>query len=121
MVTAELNQGLTFLAYTTGIIVFIVGAMLVKVLFDVSKLTQNLNETAVLVKNELEPTLKNINKSVSIISGMIIKTDENMQKVKAFISKTPLKFISQVSQFSGKAAKGFFGGLCTAFKYFSKK
>ena len=53
MVTAELNQGLTFLAYTTGIIVFIVGAMLVKVLFDVSKLTQNLNETAVLVKNEL--------------------------------------------------------------------
>ena len=38
METAQLYQGLTFLSYATGVIVILVGVMLVKVLFDVSKL-----------------------------------------------------------------------------------
>ena len=121
MATAELYQGLTFLSYSTGVIVILVGVMLVKVLFDLSKLTRNIDETTTIVKTELEPTLKNVNKSVEIVSGMIIKTDESVQKVRNFLSKTPLKLIGQISKLSGKAAKGFLGGLCSAFKTFSKK
>lgn len=121
MANAELYQGLTFLSYSTGIIVILVGVMLVKVLFDLSNLTKNLNETTTIVKTELEPTLKNINKSVEIVSRMIIKTDASVQKVREFLSKTPLKLIGQVSKLSGKATKGFFGGLCSAFKMFAKK
>ena len=121
MATTELYQGLTFLSYSTGIIVILVGVMLVKVLFDISKLTRNVDETTTIVKTELEPTLKNINKSVEIVSGMIIKTDASIQKVRDFISKTPLKLVGQLTKLSGKAAKGFFGGLCSAFKTFSKK
>ena len=121
MATAELYQGLTFLSYATGVIVILVGVMLVKVLFDVSKLTRNIDETTTIVKTEIEPTLKNINKSVEIVSGIVIKTDENIQKVKQFLSKTPLKLIGQISKLSGKATKGFFSGLCSAFKMFSKK
>ena len=121
MATTELYQGLTFLSYATVIIVILVGIMLVKVLFDISRLTKNIDETTTIVKTEIEPTLKNINKSVEIVSGMIIKTDANIQKVKDFISKTPLKLVGQISKLSGKAAKGFFGGLCSAFKMFNKK
>ena len=121
MATTELYQGLPFLSYATGVIVILVGIMLVKVLFDISKLTRNIDETTTIVKTELEPTLKNINKSVEIVSGVIIKTDENIQKIRSFLSKTPLKLIGQVSKLSGKAAKGFFGGLCSAFKMFAKK
>ena len=77
--------------------------------------------TATIIKTELEPTLKNINKSVEIVSGVIIKTDESIQKLRGFLSKTPLKLLGQVSKLSGKAAKGFFSGLCSAFKLFSKK
>lgn len=121
METAQLYQGLTFLSYSTGVIVILVGAMLVKVLYDISKLTRNVDETATIIKTELEPTLKNINKSVEIVSGIIIKADNAVNKVKGFISKTPLKLIGQLSMATGKAAKGFFGGLCTAFKMFCKK
>ena len=121
MATPELYQGLTFLSYATGVIVILVGMMLVKVLFDISKLTRNIDETATIIKTELEPTLKNINKSVEIVSGVIIKTDESIQKFREFISKTPLKLIGQFSKLSGKAAKGFWGGLCSAFKLFGKK
>ena len=95
--------------------------MMAKVLFDVSKLTRNIDETTTIIKTELEPTLKNVNKSVEIVSGIIIKTDAGIQRVRDFISKTPLKLVGKITKLSGKAAKGFFGGLCSAFKTFSKK
>ena len=110
----HLYQSLTFLAYATGIIVILVGAMAVKVLFDLSKLAVNINETTNIIKEELLPTLKNVNKTVEIVSGIIIKTDAGINKVKDFISKSPLGFITKVSS-------GFWSGLCTAFKIFSKK
>ncbi len=121
MEIAQLYQSLTFLAYATGVIIVLVGIMLVKVLFDVSKLTKNINETTTIVKTELEPTLKNVNKSVEIVSGIVIKTDEGINKVKDFIANSPLKILTKLSSFGGSVAKGFFGGLCTALKSRKKK
>ena len=121
MDNTQLYHGLTFLSYATGIIVILVGVMLVKLLFDLSKLTKNIDETTTIVKTELEPTLKNVNKSVEIVSGLIIKTDDGLKKVKEFMSKTPFKVLGKLTSLTGKATKGFFTGLCTAFKYFAKK
>ena len=121
MEIGQLYQGLTFLAYATGIIVILVGIMLVKVLFDLSKLTSNINDTANTVKEELVPTLKNVNKSVEIVSGVIIKADEGVNKVKEFIANSPLKILAKLSTIGGTVAKGFFGGLCAGLKAFGKK
>ena len=121
MYTVQLNNSLVFLSYATGIIVLVVGVMLAKLLFDLSSLTKNVNKTVSIAKNELEPTLKNINKSVEIVSGVIIKTDENIKKVKSFMAKTPLKLLGGIFKLSNKASKGFWTGICTAFKMFSKK
>ena len=119
--TTHLYQGLTFLTYATGIIIILVGSMLVKVLFDLSKLTKNIDDTKTIVKRELEPTLKNVNKSVEIISGVIIKADQGVTKVREFLSTTPFKILGNITKLTRKATKGFFGGLCSAFKMFSKK
>ena len=121
METANLYQGLTFLAYATGAIIIIVGVMLVKVLFDLSKLTKNVDETATVIKTELIPTLQNINKSVEIVSGIIIKADESVNKIKDAIKNSPLNLLSKLTSITGTVSKGFFGGLCSAFKIFSKK
>ena len=121
METAQLYQSLTFLAYATGIIVILVGGMLIKVLFDLSKLTKKADETVSMVNTELTPTLQNINKSVAIVSGIIIKTDEGINKVKDAIKNSPLKIFSKIGSITGGVAKGFASGLCTAFKMFSKK
>ena len=121
METTQLYQGLTFLAYATGVIVILVGVMIVKVLFDLSKLTQNINETTEIVKTELTPTLKNVNKSVEILSGIIIKTDEGISKIKDVIKKSPLGIISKITSATGSLAKGFFSGLGAAVKMFTKK
>ena len=121
METTHLYHGLTFLAYATGIIVILVGVMLVKLLFDLSKLTQNVNETTEIVKTELTPTLKNVNKSVEILSGIIIKTDAGINKVKDIFRKSPLGIISKLTSATGSVAKGFFSGLGAVLKMFSKK
>ena len=121
MEITQLYQGLTFLAYTTGVIVILVGIMLVKVLFELSKLTNNINETTEIIKKELTPTLENLNKSITIISGIVIKTDESINKVKTFIANSPLKLLSKLSTMSGSIAKGFLGGLCAGMKLFGKK
>lgn len=121
METAQLYQSLTFLAYATGVIVILVGIMLVKVLFDLSKLTNNLDETAGIIKTELEPTLKNINKSVEIVSGIIIKTDEGVNKIKDIIKNSPLNILAKLTTVTGTITRGFASGLCTAFKMFAKK
>ena len=121
METAHLYQSLTFLAYATGVIVILVGGMLIKVLFDISKLTQNVNETAAAAKTELIPTFKNINKSVEIVSGIIIKTDEGVNKIKEAIKNSPLNILSKLAGITGSISKGFIGGLSAAFKIFGKK
>ena len=121
METAQLYQSLTFLAYATGVIIILVGIMLIKVLFDLSKLTNNINETTDIVKVELVPTLKNVNKSVEIISGVVIKTDAGINKVKEFVAKTPLNLLSKIPAATGSLAKGILSGFCTASKIFSKK
>lgn len=121
METTHLYQSLTFLAYATGVIVILVGGMLIKVLFNISRLTKNVDETATIVKTELVPTLKNINKSVEIVSGIIIKADESVNKIKDAIKNSPLNILSKLSSVTGTVTKGFFGGLCSAFKIFSKK
>ena len=117
----QLYQSLTFLSYAAGVIVILAGIMLIKVLFDLSVLTKNINETTSIIKTELVPTLKNISKSVEIVSGIIIKTDESINKVKEAVKNSPLNIFSKLSNATGIVAKGFLGGLYSAFKIFSKK
>ena len=121
METAQLYQGLTFLAYATGVVIILTGIMLVKVLFDLSKLTVTINETVLIIKEELTPILKNVNKSVEILSNIIIKTDEGINRIKNALLKSPLGIFSKISSFTGSLAKGFWKGLGAAFKMFTKK
>ena len=121
MATVQLHQGLTFLAYATGVMIILAGGMLVVVLYNLSRLFKNLDETTTIVKEELTPTLKNINKTVEIVSGIVIKTDEGINKVKDFLLKSPLGILSKLSGAVGSVGKGFFSGLCAAFKAFGKK
>ena len=49
-----LNNGLTFLAVATGIMLVVVGGFLIKLIIDLSKLAQNVDETTTVVRNELQ-------------------------------------------------------------------
>ena len=68
---AALNNGLTFLAWATGIVLIVVAGFLVKLLIDLSALAKNVNETAILLNTELKPTLKELNDTLHSITAIV--------------------------------------------------
>lgn len=119
-----LNHGLTFLAVATGIIVVVVGGFLVKLLFDLSKLAKNVDETTTIVKAEVEPTLKELNKALQSINSIAQNADKQVDSLsKLFenlLGASSVAFI-KAKKVSGGIIKGLVKGLITVFKLFMKR
>lgn len=112
-----LNQGLTFLAWTTAIVVLVVGGFLVKLLFDLTKLTKNLDETTTLVNNELRPTIKELNETLHAINSVVKSTDKNVDSFKNAVEKT----FGKTKMISESIVGGIVKGFVTVLGLFSKK
>ncbi len=84
----SLNNGLTFLAWASGIIIVVVGAFLIKLLFDLSKLVKNANATAEMLNVELKPTLKELSETLSAVNAIVKTTDHGFDVVKTVFGKT---------------------------------
>lgn len=105
---AQLTHGLVFLAWSTATVVVLVGIFVVKVLFDLSRLTKTINTTAEIVKRELEPTLKNVNETVEIVSNRVKEANNAVTVVE--------NKVKEVAKQSGKVLTTIGGGLFAASK-----
>lgn len=112
-----LNQGLTFLAWTTGIVVLVVGGFLVKLLIDLSKLSKNLNETSEILNTELKPTLQTLNETLKTVNELVKTTDKGVGNMKDGIEK----FIGKAKSLSETIFGGFLKGFVSMMGLFSKK
>lgn len=119
-----LNHGITFLAISTGIMLIVVGGFLVKLLFDLSKLTKNIDETTTIVKSEIEPTLKEFNnalKSINSIAQNADKQVDSLAKLFESIMGASSVALSRAKDLSGGIIKGLIKGLGTVLKLFLKR
>lgn len=114
---ALLNNGLTFLAISTGIVVLIVGGFLVKLLFDLSKLVKNANVTTELLNTELKPTLKELNQTLESVNRIVQNTGEGMGNVKLGLENV----LNRTKILSGNILSGFLRGFLTVYSLFGKK
>ena len=105
---AQLTHCLVFLAVTTAVMFTVIGIFVIKVLFDLSRLTNTINSTAQIIKNELEPTLKNVNETVEIVSSRVKEANDAVTKV-----ETKVK---EVAKQGGKVLTTIGGGLFAASK-----
>lgn len=111
-----LNQGLTFLVWTTGIVLLVVGGFLIKLLIDLSVLAKNLSETSTIVNTELKPTLKELNQTLSSINDIVKSTDKNVGDFKSAVSN----FAQKTKIISGTLFGGLIKGFTTAYNIFKK-
>ena len=111
-----LNQGLTFLAWATGVVVIVVAAFLIKLLIDLSKLAKNLNETSIIVNTELKPTLENVNETLNSINEIIKNTDKGVGDFKSAVGK----IVDKTKEVSGSIFGGLLSGFGTIYKIFKK-
>lgn len=112
-----LNQGLTFLAWVTGIVVLVVGGFLIKLLIDLSALSKNVNETSILINTELKPTLKEINETLHAVNTLVKSTDKNVDSVKSAVEKT----FGKTKMISESIVGGIVKGFVTVMGLFTKK
>ena len=115
----ELSQSLTFLAWTSAGFLIIVGVFVVKLLFDLSRLTVSLNKSADIVKTELEPIMKNVGETVTTVNKFVQTTDKKVGKVSEVYDKISKIFIdvaAKASEISGYVLKEVFKGIYSGFK-----
>lgn len=112
-----LNQGLTFLVWTTGIVIIVVAGFLVKLILDLSKLSKNVNQTTEILNNELKPTLSAITETLNTVNSLVKTTDQGFDSAKSAIEK----IISKTKVLSGSIFGGFLKGFVSILGLFSKK
>lgn len=112
-----LNEGLTFLAWATGIILLIIAVFLVKLLMDLSALARNVTKTSILLNTELKPTLNELNETLHSINNIVKNTDRNMDSFKGAVEKT----FGKTKAVTGTILAGVIKGFNAAWKMFAKK
>lgn len=80
-----LNQSLTFLSWTVGIVVFIVGIFLIKLFIDLSTLAKSLLETSKILNEELKPTIEELKNTLKSILSITQTAEDGINKVKTAI------------------------------------
>lgn len=102
------------------IAVIIVLGFLIKLIIDSIKLVQNIDETTTIVKNEIEPTLKELNKTLENINSLTNDTDNKINQIRKILTGT-LGIGSFALGGVRNITGGFFKGLIEGIKFFSKK
>ena len=112
-----LNNGLTFLAISTAIVLIVVGGFLVKLLMDLSDLAKNVNTTSEILNAELKPTLNELNKTLTSFNELVQNTGEGVGNVKLGLENA----LSKTELFSQNLFGGFLKGFMTVYTLFCKK
>lgn len=100
--------------------VIIVLGFLLKLIIDSIKLVQNLDETTTMVKKEVEPTLKELSKTLENVNSLGQGADKQIIQVRKVLSS----FIGIGSIVLGgfkNVAGGFIKGVVEGVKLFSQK
>ena len=102
------------------IAVIIVLGFLLKLIIDSIKFVQNLDETTTIVKNEVEPTLKELVKTLENLNSLSGNADKQLTKARKVLSGF-LGFSSVAFGGFKNVAGGFLKGFVEGVKIFTKK
>ncbi len=112
-----LNNGLTFLAWSSGIVIIIVAGFLLKLIIDLSALIKNLNQTSIMFNTELKPTIDELHETLQSVNSIIKNTDNNMVSIKDAVENT----FGKTKAITGTLFSGLIKGFGTMWRLFTGK
>jgi hypothetical protein len=115
----NLQQALTFLAYTSIAILIILTVFIIRLLMDLSNLAKSLHNLSIIVGYELEPLIKELKKILENINSVANGADKQVDNIKKLLTG----LIVPMSDFVEKAkglSSGLLGGLIAGLKIFLK-
>ena len=119
-----LNNGLTFLAIATGVMIIVVGGFLIKLLIDLSKLSKNLNNSATLITNDIRPVIKEIDQTVKGINSITQNANQKVDSISKIIEDmigAGSNMIVKAKSFSGNFVKVLTQSIVVVAKLFMKR
>lgn len=112
-----LNNGLAFLAISSGVMLIVVFVFLIKLLYHLSVLAKNANEVTVMLNTELKPTITEFNQTLKSFNEIVQNTGEGVGNVKLGLENV----LNKTKSLSGSILGGFLKGFMTVYTIFSKK
>lgn len=80
-----LNHCLTILAIASTVVILLVGAFIVKLLSDTSKLIKSIDDTVGVLTEETKPILSEITSTMSGVSAIVNGLDKNVNGLSKFL------------------------------------
>ncbi len=104
----------------TVVLLIIVSVFLIKLLIDITKLANNLNDIATVIKSDIEPTVKEMKTALQSINSLIQVTDKNMTNFRSITTKILGAGSAAISGIRGLTGS-FWKGLSTGINIFGKR
>ncbi len=100
--------------------VIIVLGFLLKLIYDTIKLVQNIDETTTIIKKEVEPTLKELSKTLENLNSLTNNADKQIIQARKILTSI-IGFGSVALGGVKNVTGGFLKGVIEGIKFFTKK
>lgn len=101
------QQVLEFLMYTTIILMVIIAGFIIKLLADLSNLVKSIQNIAIVVKHELEPTLKELKNTIVSLNSLASMTDAQLRGINKTLTDSVNKISDTTKNVSTKLKSTF--------------
>ena len=108
------------LASVTVVLLVILAGFIIKLFIDTDRLINNVNEVTILVKNGVEPTLKELKETLENVNSIAKQADKQVDAIKkafSLVLGTGGLAVCGLKNISG----GFLKGIMSGFKLFRRK
>lgn len=118
--TQAVALALLILIFVVIIAVIVLTVYIVRLIIDINKLTNNLNDVAIMVKRDVEPIIKDVQVTINKLNELAQAADNQMSTLKKIIA-TIVGFSTLTFGGMKNLSNSFFKGLMSGFKMFSKR
>lgn len=105
---------LTVFITVTVVLLIICGVFLIKLLIELSKLANSLNDIATVIKSDLEPTIKELQVTLKSINSIVQEADKKVSYFSGIATKllgAGSLALTSVKGFTGSFWKGLSAGM----------
>ena len=84
--STTLQLGLLLLIFVAMLFLIVIGIYLVKLIIDLNKLANNLNDTTCMVKKEIEPILGELKTSLTNLNSVAKSADDKFNTIRKILT-----------------------------------
>ena len=103
----------------SAVLLIIIGVFFIKLIMELSNLTNNLNDITTIVKSDLEPTIKELQVTLKSVNSIVKEADKNVSALRGVATKVLGAGSMAITGIKGLTGS-FWKGMAAGMKMFRK-